>query len=144
MSTPDDLGAMIGYKLKQTQSLLRSRMDGELRHVGLSTPQYVCLELLLRSPGASHSELARAAFVTRQSMNTLLQGLTERGLVARVGGEAKGRAVPVTVTPEGERLLAVASARVVEVEQQLVSRLDAGQRAALHQALSLCAEALDD
>ncbi len=135
---------MIGYKLKETQSLLRSRMDGELRHVGLSTPQYVCLELLHRTPGASHSDLAREAFVTRQSMNTLLQGLMERGLVARVDGKSRGRAVPVAVTPEGERLLSVASARVVEVEQRLVGRLDAGQRAALHQALSLCAAALAD
>ena len=34
-----------------------------------------CLELLAQRPGLSNSELARGAFVTRQSMNVLLQAL---------------------------------------------------------------------
>ncbi|MDN6123251.1 MAG: MarR family transcriptional regulator [Brevibacterium sp.] len=77
-ASPQALDAMIGYQLKHLQSALRSHMDEALRPIGLSTPQYACLELLRREPGASNSELARGAFVTRQTMSTLLRGLQDR------------------------------------------------------------------
>jgi DNA-binding MarR family transcriptional regulator len=144
MSTPEDLGAMIGYKLKQAQSVLRARMDATLREVGLTTSQYVCLELLQRAPGASHSDLARDAFVTRQSMNTLLQGLMERGLVERDLGTARGRAVPMVLTQVGADLLEDAAVRVLAVEGRLVSGLSAQQRRDLHDALDRCIAGLDD
>ena len=68
-----DLDASLGYLLKQAASTLRSSMDAALRPLGLTVPQYACLELLAQRPGLSNSELARGAFVTRQSMNVLLQ-----------------------------------------------------------------------
>lgn len=143
MTTPDDLGTMIGYRLKEAQQVLRARMDGALRDLGLTTAQYVCLELLHRTPGASHSDLARAVFVTRQSMNTLLAGLTDRGLVERMPGEG-GRAVPVRLTETGEELLARAQVVSAAVEARLVSGLSADQRRGLHEALGLVIEALDE
>jgi hypothetical protein len=76
--------SLIGYLLKQTQTALRARMDEALRPLELTTPQYSCLEALNGRPGASTSEIARAVFVTRQTMNTLLRGLQERGLVERI------------------------------------------------------------
>ena len=77
------LESLLGYQLKHLQTALRSRMDETLRPLELTTPQYNCLEQLRRRPGASNSELARGAFVTRQTMNTLLRGLQERGLITR-------------------------------------------------------------
>ena len=78
-----DLDASLGYLLKQAASTLRSSMDAALRPLGLTVPQYACLELLAQRPGLSNSELARGAFVTRQSMNVLLQGLERDGFVSR-------------------------------------------------------------
>lgn len=135
---------LVGYRLKQTQAALRSRMDETLHPLGLTTPQYVCLELLARTPGTSSSELARSAFVTRQTMSALLRGLQSRGLVARAERPSGGRALPVLLTPDGRRLLDLASERIGEIEQQMVSRLTVGQRRALHEALVRCAEALED
>jgi hypothetical protein len=43
------------------------------RH-GLTVPQYACLELLDQHSGLSNAELARGAFVTRQSMQRDLRG----------------------------------------------------------------------
>ena len=80
-------------------------MDEALHPLGLTTPQYVCLELLARTPGTSSSELARSAFVTRQTMSALLRGLQSRGLVARAERPSGGRALPVVLTPDGRRLL---------------------------------------
>ncbi|GAA1858580.1 MarR family transcriptional regulator [Brevibacterium marinum] len=134
---------MIGYQLKHLQSALRSRMDDALRSIGLSTPQYACLELLRRTPGASNSELARGAFVTRQTMNTLLRGLQERGLVTRPTKASTGRALPTTLTPDGEDALDQAVSHVERISALMVSALDDEQKNNLGEALDLCIGALD-
>lgn len=139
---PVSLGALVGYRLKEAQSVLRARMDDALRPLGLTTPQYACLELLSRSPGASNSELARGAFVTRQTMNTLLRGLSERGLVKRAAEAQGGRALPTTLTPGGRRLLTQAAALIHDIEQQMVSTLHEPEGQQLHQALTHCIDAL--
>lgn len=133
---------MLGYQLKHLQSVLRSRMDEALRPLDLSTPQYACLELLKRSPGASNSELARGGFVTRQTMNTMLRGLQDRGLVTRPEKATSGRALPTTLTEKGEEALAGAVARVEEISALMVSPLDDSQTRLLTEALDLCIGAL--
>lgn len=144
MKQPDDsLGMMVGYRLKQAQAALRTRMDDALRPLGLTTPQYACLELLSRTPGASNAELARGGFVTRQTMNTLLRGLEQRGLVERADEAPTGRALPTTLTPAGQRLLAKAVMEVGAVQARMVSTLTEGQAETLRQLLAQCAEALN-
>lgn len=78
-TVPEELGVLI----KETQAVLHQRMDDVLRPLGLSVPQYACLQALSDTPGITGSELARRAFVSRQSMNVLLQGLEKRGLIER-------------------------------------------------------------
>ncbi|MCW4457730.1 MarR family winged helix-turn-helix transcriptional regulator [Microbacterium sp. MPKO10] len=142
MQLPDDLGALVGYRLKETQSVLRARMDEVLREIGLTTPQYICLELLSRNPGWSNAELARGAFVTRQTMNTLMQTLQSRGLITRATQARTGRALPTTLTAHGEELLHRATSRISEIERRMVSLLDDEQTRALHEGLTRCIEAL--
>lgn len=137
------LDSLIGYQLKHLQSLLKSRMDEVLRPLGLSTPQYACLELLERSPGASNSELARGAFVTRQAMNTLLRGLQDRDLVTRPDTVESGRARPTTLTADGQTLLAQASRLVEGIEERMVAGLDQAGRKRLGAALDTCIDALE-
>ena len=108
----EEFNQLIGYRLKEVQSLLRSRMEETLRPLGITVAQYVCLEILKSTPGASNAELARQAFVTRQTMNTLLRGLQERGLIERATHAAKGRALPTMLTPQGEQMLAQATGRI--------------------------------
>ncbi|MEZ5211877.1 MarR family winged helix-turn-helix transcriptional regulator [Gordonia sp. (in: high G+C Gram-positive bacteria)] len=137
-------GGSIGYTLKRAQSALRAHMDDALRPLGLTTPQYSCLEALNRAPGSSNADLARAVFVTRQSMNTLLRGLEERGLVERASSASGGRALPTTLTADGRDLLTRASALVYEAETAMAGRLGPDRTAALIEDLHACIDALDD
>lgn len=142
VKTSPPLSTVIGYRLKEAESVLRARMDAALRPLGLTTPQYACLELLARNPGWSNSDLARGAFVTRQTMNTLIRALHQRGLIDRAQQAPTGRALPTTLTAEGERLLDRASGAIDSIEHDMVSALDGGQREELHRSLTLCIEAL--
>src|SRR6201986_1345421 len=83
-----DLPTSLGYLLKQASSTLRAAMEEVLRPLGMSVTHYSCLELLAQRPGLSNSELARGAFVTRQSMNVLLQTLERDGYVSRPAAAA--------------------------------------------------------
>ncbi|MGI3781543.1 MAG: MarR family winged helix-turn-helix transcriptional regulator, partial [Janthinobacterium lividum] len=100
---------------------------------------YSCLELLAQSPGLSNSELARGTFVTRQSMNVLLQALQRDGLVTRPEQAAVGRVLPAELTDAGRHQLATASAVVRAVEDRMVGGFDGAERRQLTDLLSRCA-----
>ena len=123
-----DLDTSLGYLLKQVHSALRSAMDAALRPLGMTVSQYACLELLAQRPGLSNSDLARGAFVSRQSMNVLLQALERDGLVSRPEQPVAGRALPVKLTPLGSKRLKAASEAANEVEDQLRQGLTASER----------------
>jgi len=123
-----DLDTSLGYLLKQVHSALRSAMDAALRPLGMTVSQYACLELLAQRPGLSNSDLARGAFVSRQSMNVLLQALERDGLVSRPEQPVAGRALPVKLTPLGSKRLKAASEAANEVEDRLRQGLTASER----------------
>ncbi|OII10700.1 MarR family transcriptional regulator [Curtobacterium sp. MCBA15_009] len=124
-----DLETSIGYLLKEAASALRASMEAVLRPLGMTITHYSCLELLAQRPGLSNSELARGTFVTRQSMNVLLQALERDGSVTRASEPSVGKALPTELTASGRRSLAQASAAVREVEQRMLQGLTEDQRA---------------
>jgi DNA-binding MarR family transcriptional regulator len=125
-----DLKTSLGYLLKQAATALRVAMEDVLRPLDLTVTQYSCLELLAQRPGLSNSELARGAFVTRQSMNVLLQALERDGLVARAAEARVGKVLPTELTARGRRLLDAASSAVRSVEVRMLADLTDGDRAA--------------
>lgn len=132
----------IGYLLKNAQSLLRLRMEESLRPQGLTVSHYSSLFRLQQQPGISASDLARATFMTRQSMNELLQTLLDRGLVERPAVAASGRALPVSLTATGRAELAEAQRAVDAVEQRMLAGLGSTEKSALASALASCVSAL--
>ncbi|MFB9923333.1 MarR family winged helix-turn-helix transcriptional regulator [Amycolatopsis halotolerans] len=118
-----DLDKSLGYLLKETSSALRSAMEEVLRPLGMTVTHYSCLELLSQRPGLSNSELARGTFVTRQSMNVLLQALERDGYVTRPAEAPVGKALPARLTPRGRRSLEKASAAVRSVEVRMLDGL---------------------
>ncbi|MES5819119.1 MarR family transcriptional regulator [Streptomyces sp. RG80] len=118
-----DLETSLGYLLKEASSALRAAMEEVLRPLGMSVTHYSCLELLAQRPGLSNSELARGAFVTRQTMNVLLQALERDGYVTRPAEAPVGKALPTRLTPSGRRSLEKASAAVRSVESRMLADL---------------------
>ncbi|SIT85948.1 MarR family winged helix-turn-helix transcriptional regulator [Microbacterium sp. RU33B] len=118
-----DLETSLGYLLKEAASALRAAMETVLRPLGMTITHYACLELLEQRPGLSNSDLARGTFVTRQSMNVLLQALERDGYVTRATEAPVGKALPTTLTPRGRRSLATATVAVRAVEMRMLSGL---------------------
>jgi DNA-binding MarR family transcriptional regulator len=124
-----DLQTSLGYLLKEASSALRAAMEEVLRPLGMSVTHYSCLELLAQRPGLSNSELARGAFVTRQSMNVLLQTLERDGYVTRPAQAPVGKALPTRLTASGRASLQKASAAVRSVEVRMLASLTEPEQA---------------
>ncbi|GAA2172008.1 MarR family transcriptional regulator [Agrococcus versicolor] len=136
-----DLPTSVGYLLKEVATALRAEMERVLRPLSMTVTHYSCLELLAQRPGASSSQLARGTFVTRQSMHVLLQTLEREGHVVRATEPGGGRAMPVEITAEGRRRLAVASAAVRSVEARMLDGLG-DDEATLRALLQRCRASL--
>ncbi|MBN9747549.1 MarR family transcriptional regulator [Amycolatopsis sp. A1MSW2902] len=139
-----DLDKSLGYLLKETSSALRAAMEEVLRPLGMTVTHYSCLELLAQRPGLSNSELARGTFVTRQSMNVLLQTLERDGYVTRPAEAPVGKALPARLTPRGRRSLEKASAAVRAVEVRMLSGLTEAEQADAFRILRSMASSLRD
>lgn len=137
-----DLDSSMGYLVKEVASALRAAMEDVLRPLGMNITHYSCLELLAQRPGSSNSDLARGTFVTRQSMNVLLQTLERDGEVARAERPSAGKTLPTELTPHGRRRLAAATAAVREVELRMLSGLDEATQTVVFAALRGMASSL--
>jgi DNA-binding MarR family transcriptional regulator len=133
-----------GYLVKRVQQLLRHASDAELRHAGLSTSQYAVLNALAEHPGASSAELARRCFVTRQSLQDVLSGLRNNGLVEVAEKAVTGRARPARLTEAGRQRLEHAEKVMTTVEGRMLAGLSPDDRGRLTMLLIRCAENLTD
>jgi DNA-binding MarR family transcriptional regulator len=132
----------VGYAVKHAQSLLHLRMEEALKPLGLTVSHYSCLHHVRLEPGISSAALARRTFVTRQSLNVMLQQLISRGLVARPTRADSGRALPTLLTPAGTNALDAAQVLVDGVQQRMLSGLTSSEIAELARGLAACVSAL--
>jgi DNA-binding MarR family transcriptional regulator len=139
-----DLETSLGYMLKEASSVLRASMEAVLRPLGMTVTHYACLELLAQRPGLSNSDLARGTFVTRQSMNVLLQSLERDGFVTRPAEARVGKSLPASLTPSGRRSLARATVAVRSVEQHMLSGLTDRDEADARRILSSIIRSLSE
>ena len=134
--------ARVGYQMKRVQHALRLEMDGVLRDLGLTTPQYAALGVLEAEPGLSGAALARRCFVTPQTMNQILTNLQSAGLVARRRHAEHGRILQAYMTEEGEGVLSKAHRWVGDIERRMLAGLNSDERQRLLETLRGCADAL--
>jgi len=125
----------VGYLLKEVQQDLRKRMDRALVNLNLTTPQYSVLSELHEFPGLSNADLARKSFVTPQTMNLIVQNLEARDLIGRTPSTTHGKIMTTEVTPQGEDLLNKANKLVVDVQNEIFSRISEAENLALTEIL---------
>jgi DNA-binding MarR family transcriptional regulator len=95
--TADALLASVGVLVRRLRQL-----PGD---DALTMPERAALSRLDREGPATSAELARAAQLSPQSMNTTVAALTSRNLVRRDPDPEDGRRVVLSVTRDGRKLL---------------------------------------
>jgi DNA-binding MarR family transcriptional regulator len=134
----------IGYNLKITQHRLRQRLDAELAQLGITAAQNAVLLAVAGNTRISNAELARAAFVTPQTMQAILVNLERAGLIVRSPHPQHGRVIMTELTTAGKRAVADGAKAADAVERRMLSRLSTEEARLLCELLKRCAAALDD
>ena len=141
-SMPNTVAKRLGYALKRAQHALRMNMDLALKPTGLTMAQYAVLCALEAEPGLSNARLARAAFVTAQTMQGVLANLERDGIVARKADRENAKILRGEITAKGRRKLVRAHVAVRVVEERMVTSVGRAMVKPLVEALNKCANDL--
>lgn len=123
MSTTEGPEQYLGYNLKRAQHRLHRRMEDALRDCGLTSAQFAVLASLSACPDQTNADLANAAFITPQSMQSVLSKLEDAGHVVRQQDERHGRRQLARLTPSGEALTQQGNRAAEQVEKELIGAL---------------------
>jgi DNA-binding MarR family transcriptional regulator len=129
----------IAYLLRQAHGAVRGAMDAELAAAGLTTPQFLVLNLLDAYPGASGADVARIAMLTPQTVNGIVRRLLDDGMIARTHHETHGRVLRMGLTPQGTAVLGQCKQIADRVEARLLALADAPSQAVVRDWLAAVA-----
>jgi DNA-binding MarR family transcriptional regulator len=93
------------YLVGRVDRGIRRELQRRLVNHELSIPELTTLSVLQRRPGLSNAQLARRALITPQSMNDVVAGLEQRGLVERRVDPSHNRILQTRLTPAGRGML---------------------------------------
>jgi DNA-binding MarR family transcriptional regulator len=141
--SPESGQAWIGYSLKIAQHRLRQRLEKELEGIGVSAAQNAVLLAISHNPRISNAALARAAFVTPQSMQGMLVTLERDGMITRTPHPDHGRIIMTELTQKGRNAAEYGIVASETVERQMLSGLTSEEARLLGEFLNRCAEALE-
>jgi DNA-binding MarR family transcriptional regulator len=139
---PEPMAKRFGYAVKRAQHALRTRMDEALRPLGLTAPQYAVLSAVELDAGISNASLARAAFVTPQTMQGILANLDRDNLLVRTADPAHRRILRSELTSRGRRVLARAHQLVSAIEAAMIAAIGVEQAEKVTSLLLCCTKAL--
>ncbi len=140
--TPPSGEGWIGYGLKFTQHRLRQRLEAALAGTGVSAAQNAALLAIGDNPRISNAALARAAFVTPQSMQGMLVTLERDGFIVRTPHPKHGRIIMTELTQRGRTAALAGMIAAEAVERQMIARLTKEETKLLRDLLQRCADAL--
>lgn len=134
----DENNGSIGYKLKRTQHALRLCMDEAMKSLDLTTPQYAVLAQLSLNPGISNAALARASFITAQTMHAIVSNLEKRNLIRRKEAPDHGRILQTELTEQGFKIVAQAHDMIRAVEARMLATVSVEHKSLLKKLLLEC------
>lgn len=118
MRFKDTIG--ISYHLRKCELILRQKMDKVLSTLNLTVPKYSVLAILEEQEKMTNAELARAAFVTPQTMNRLLHSMEEDGLVKSQSDKKNELKILYTLTKKAHKVVCEAHSEVNQIESKMI------------------------
>lgn len=93
------------YRLSRLQRVTRHALENRVAELGLNIPEHSALLVVSERAPITNADLARASYVSAQTMIVLVAGLEERGLLRRVP-LGTGRSLLIDLTAAGKRMVA--------------------------------------
>ena len=124
-----------GYTIKKVQQQIHTAMEDALRPLSLNLSQYNVLKNLEHSPSATGAELARQAFVTPQTMHTILTTMERKSLITRTSIIGNNKSFNISIGDKGKELLVDAENALEDVFNKANTALTSREYTALEELL---------
>ncbi|MCM5571296.1 MarR family transcriptional regulator [Burkholderiaceae bacterium FT117] len=135
------LDAMPGYHIRRLQQIAVAIFLEEAADFGITPVQYAALTAARERPGIDQRTLAGVIGFDPSTIGGVIGRLEKRGLVARRASPTDRRVRLVTLTSDGERLLAEVLPRVRAAQRRILAPLPAAERERFVAALRTLVEA---
>ncbi|MGA2934186.1 MAG: MarR family transcriptional regulator [Methanomicrobiales archaeon] len=125
-------------KLLEVVPIIMQDIRSEMRRrrsLDLTVPQFRALAFVNRNEGSSLWEVAFHMGLTPPSMSRLVDGLIERGLMAREDHPADRRRVRLTVTDHGLAILGASTQGTLSYLADKLSGVEADKREVIDKAM---------
>ena len=129
--TPQTTGTM--GLLSQLNRVVYRRATEDV--LGIRLKQLIALEILAKNEGCLQQELGATLMVDPNNCVLLLNELDEHGFVERRRDPKDRRRHIVAITPAGAKALVKATAKLEELEGEVLANLDATEREQLRDLL---------
>lgn len=106
------------YRLSRLQRVTRALLHERVGELGLNIPEHSALLVVRERAPITNADLARASYVSAQTMIVVVSELEARGLVRRVP-LGTGRSLMIELTDSGEAVVE----RLEEIHSTLASEL---------------------
>jgi DNA-binding MarR family transcriptional regulator len=100
------LEAQVGFMLRLAQVAIFKDLIAALRPCGLRPTDFSVLLVIEATPGLKQQAVGEALSIQRPNLVTIIDQLEDRGLVRRGAAPGDRRSYALTLTPEGQQLLA--------------------------------------
>jgi DNA-binding MarR family transcriptional regulator len=117
-------------------SMKADRFFEETTGSDLTPRQFELLSAVARTPGLSQTDIVEQTGIDRSTTALLADKLEQRGLIERTRDRQDRRAVQVTLTRAGEKLLRRIAVKAAQTDRALVAKLTDGSGSLLCSLLS--------
>lgn len=133
----DEVTTSLAVLLKQSEALVRDRLQPSLDEVALTLEHWRIMAVLHEQPGLGMTSLAELAVVPNATLTRHVDKLVERGMVVRRVDPDDKRRVVAALSPLGARLTTRLRAEEDALAEQIAARLGSDRFDALTRELAL-------
>jgi DNA-binding MarR family transcriptional regulator len=126
----------VSYALSRVGTAYRNSLEKKMDEIGLHGGQVFILMELWKHDGQRQVDLAARIGVTTPTINKMVLGLIQAGLVNRTRLENDARSTRIFLTPHGSEIQQAVESQWHELEEETVSGLTEAERLILFELLT--------
>lgn len=135
------LDVLPGYLIRRLQQIAVAIFLEETADAGITPVQFAALQAVQLQPGIDQRTLAGSIGFDTSTIGGVIDRLEKRGLMRRNASPGDRRVRLLTLTPEGDELLAEIRPRVERAQARILKPLPAADRKRFMQMMAVLVEA---
>ena len=133
----------LAYLVGRLDHVLNKRLRDGLAPLGMTVPHYTALSVFRVLGTLSNAQLAERTMMSPQSANEMVKAMETKGWIERSPDPDHGRIIRISLTDEGQAVLARCDGVVKGVEDAMFPDVSEDERAWLHAQLRGAVKALN-